>query len=164
MSHPFRIPLILLAAACCLAACTSTSTHTGSTRAVLSSSYDATFYAVLDVFNAHDLTPETVDYDAGHIAARGAAQFGYAPYRVVDAEAFLDPASEDRVELRLLFTFQEQAAERPRPVPRREDESRVLAYTFEGLDRSREAAYAYGFYVDAIRERARELHPHSEGH
>ncbi len=156
MPRPSALSIVLVAILV-LGACTSTSTHTGSTRAALSSSYDATFYAVLDVFNAHHLTPKTVDYEDGHIAARGDTRFGYAPYRVVKAEAHLDPSSDDSVGLRMLFTFQGQADERPRRVPHREDRSRVVDYTFEGLDRSHRASYAYGYYVQSIRERAREL-------
>lgn len=162
MPHPFRIAIAFFVVVFWLGACTSTSTHTGSTRAAISSSYDAAFYAALDVFNTHSLTPEVVDYESGRIVARGAARFGYAPYRVVQAEAHLEPAFGDRVGLRLLFTFQGQAAERPRLVPRRKDRSRVLDYTAEGLDRSRQASYAYGYYVDAIRDRAHELNSYNE--
>ena len=155
MIYSPRIPVALIVWTLCSCACVSSSTHTGTTSASLNSSYDAAFYAVLDVFEAHDFSPETVDYEAGRISARGDSRLG-APYRVVQARAHLSEPG-DAAQLRLFLTFQGQAAERPRPVPRRKDRSRVWEYTTEGLDRSRRATYAYGYYVEAIRERIREL-------
>ena len=156
MLDSIRLFAMLCAVACC--ACTTTSTHTGSSSVPLDSSYDTAFYAVLDVFNAHDLSPETVDYEAGHITtARGHARMDYARYRVVQAKAYLDSTSADAVQLRLLLTFQGQADEQPRSVPRTERDSRAWEYTREGLGRSNRAARAYGYYVEAIRERIREL-------